>query len=244
MQPSEAGHWYDALTGEPRYTVIGANGQERASTLRDARKHGWVPSVTTILQAAAKPGLERWKAEQVLMAGLTLPRLPDEPEKAWTARVWEDSKQQAQKAAERGTIIHAAIEKWFSTGEVDADYMRWIGAVSDLMDAFGSQTWLPEKSFASPLGYGGKVDLHSANVVLDFKTKDGTLAKVECYDEHYMQVAAYAQGLGIGDAACGIVFVRRDEPEARLVMHAAEDTRRGWAMFQALLAYWKAANRL
>jgi len=45
---SEAGHWYDS-EGAATYTIIGANGTERNTTLKDARKHGYVPSVTTII---------------------------------------------------------------------------------------------------------------------------------------------------------------------------------------------------
>ena len=45
---SESGHWYDK-EGEPRYTIIGANGKERNTTLRDAKKKGYVPSVTSVL---------------------------------------------------------------------------------------------------------------------------------------------------------------------------------------------------
>ena len=34
---SESGHWYTE-EGEPKYTIIGANGKERNTTLADARK--------------------------------------------------------------------------------------------------------------------------------------------------------------------------------------------------------------
>ena len=64
---AESGHWYDR-DGKPAYTVIGKNGKERNTTLRDAREKDLVTSVTTILKVAAAPGLERWKQEQVLLA--------------------------------------------------------------------------------------------------------------------------------------------------------------------------------
>ena len=51
---SESEHWYNK-TGEAAYTIVGSNGKERNTNLRDARKHGYVPSVTTILGVAAKP---------------------------------------------------------------------------------------------------------------------------------------------------------------------------------------------
>ena len=40
---SESGHWY-SQDGEPMYTLIGANGKERNTTLRDAKSLGLVPS--------------------------------------------------------------------------------------------------------------------------------------------------------------------------------------------------------
>ena len=52
-------HWYDK-DGSPRYEIEGKNGL-RPTTLRDARKHGWVPSVSTIWKdVVAAPGLVRW----------------------------------------------------------------------------------------------------------------------------------------------------------------------------------------
>ena len=246
---SESGHFYDAATGEPRYRIVGANGVERDTTLRDAKKSAtrgepWVPGTTTITGLINKPGLNNWSEEQVLLAALTLPRLSDEPEAAWVKRVRLDAKEQAKKAAQRGTDIHAAIERYYATGEVDEQYAGQIEVVRGAIGILGEQQWLPEKSFASSLGYGGKVDLHSANVVLDFKTKDGSLDSLECYPEHYMQTAAGAHGLNIPGATCGIVFVRRDAPEARLIVHEADETRWGWEMFEALLRFWKVKNRI
>jgi hypothetical protein len=72
-KPSESGHWYKK-DGSPAYTTIGKTG-ERATTLRDARKLGLLPSVTTINGMLSKAGLDTWKQQQVLLAALTLPRL-------------------------------------------------------------------------------------------------------------------------------------------------------------------------
>ena len=73
---AESGHWY-AQDGEPMYTIVGANGVERNTTLRDARKEGFVPSVTTIIGIAAKPSLENWKIDQALNSALTLKQFPN-----------------------------------------------------------------------------------------------------------------------------------------------------------------------
>ena len=73
-RPSESNHWY-AKDGTPMYTVPAKSGEPRATTLRDAKKMGLLPSVTTIMKSAASPGLEAWKLNQMMLAALTLPRV-------------------------------------------------------------------------------------------------------------------------------------------------------------------------
>ena len=77
---SESGHWY-TQEGEPMYTIIGANGVERNTTLRDAKSLGLVPSVTTIIGMIAKPFLENWKIEQALSSAIKLKQKEDETDK-------------------------------------------------------------------------------------------------------------------------------------------------------------------
>ena len=240
---AESGHWY-AKDGSPAYEVQGKNGQMRATTLRDARKLTLYPSVTTIIRCAAAPGLERWKAEQVLLAALTLPRREDEAEKEWLDRVWRDAGEQGKKAAERGTEIHAAIEQRLLGREFDKSYQPHVsGALFALDQVCGSQQWKPEKSFTDAfLGYGGKVDLHSDEWVIDFKSKEFSAEdEMDTYDTHWMQLAAYANGLQRPEARCGIVYVSASVPGvAKLVELTEEQIEKGWGMFHSLLQYWQA----
>ena len=156
-QLSEAGHWYDK-DGLPTYTIVGANGRERNTTLRDARQHGYVPSVTTIIGMAAKPSLENWKINQALNSAITLEQDPGESLEAFTHRCKEDSKDIGRKAAERGTIIHAMIEQGFMGGSETKAYK----VIKDYLDKeFPDETWIAEDSFCSTTGYGGKIDLYS-----------------------------------------------------------------------------------
>jgi hypothetical protein len=238
---TSAGHWY-TLAGEPAYTIVGKNGRERPTTLADARKANLVPSYTTVVRCAAKPALERWKAEQLLLAGLTLPRLDDEPEAAWISRVWADSQEQSRKAAERGNKIHAAIERHFRGQIPEADHWEHVkGARTEIAKHCGEQTWFPERSFAHPLGYGGKCDLHSAAWVIDYKSKEfdaDTLPKA--WDEHPMQLAAYRRGLCVPEARCGILFVSATVPGLSVLRELPEaDLQRGLGMFDCLLAYFQ-----
>jgi hypothetical protein len=246
---SESGHWY-AKDGSPAYTMKGANGQERAVTLRDARKTGLLPSVTTICRLEAKPQLERWKIEQGMLSCLTLPRLAGESEDAFIKRALDDSKQQAIKAAARGTLIHGLLERAVGNDPMEgvgADLMAIIEPVLQWLSAnFGAYNWSPERSFAGP-GFGGKIDLHGVNVghavVIDFKVKSGISGKTTlAYDEHVTQLAAYAYGVAygcskaIGVARCLNLFIDADVPGV-IVPHEWSTQKRddGWEAFQCLL---------
>lgn len=248
-RPSESNHWY-AKDGTPMYTVPAKDGSPRATTLRDAKKMGLLPSVTTIMKSAASPGLEAWKLNQMMLAALTLPRAEGETEESFIKRIQADSKEQARQAAERGTAVHAAIERFFD-GEIEADSLPYLEPVyKKIEEFFGILTWAVEKSFAS-VGYAGKVDLHSMDgegVVIDFKTKEftsETLEKVAGFDENVMQLAAYRQGLEIPNARCANVFVSVTEPGLVVVREwTQEELLRGWKMFESLKNYWYAKSGL
>ena len=237
-------HWYDA-NGQPCHTVLDNKGQPRATTLRDARKLGLVPSVTTIMQCANKPGLNRWREEQVLLAALTLPRNTGEPEREWVRRVVEDSRETARKAAERGTAIHAAVEQAYrwDTGYGYTEHVAGVMAAVEQLTGLLPAAMTPERTFARQ-GYGGTVDLSAPGWVLDVKTKEFTFSdpRPQLWDEHCMQLAAYAFGLDMA-ARCAIVFVSSTEPGLVVMQELTTEQRgRGLEMFSALKAYWQAAN--
>ena len=240
---SESGHWYQK-DGTPAYTTIGKTG-ERATTLRDARKLGLLPSTTGIIRQLSSAGLDLWKQQQVLLAALTLPRLPDEPETDWLKRVMQDSKATGREAAERGTAIHAIIQSWFE-GVYMPEKPPYINTIVDtLNNAFGSQLWLSEKSFGHPLGYGGKCDLMAkTGFVVDFKTKDTDLDKVDVYFEHEMQLAAYREGLGVPNARCAIVFVNGTTDQVKLIEIEEDRLQKGWECFEHLLRVYQIKNGL
>ena len=241
---SESNHWY-TRDGIPRYTVTGKNGQQRNTTLRDARVQSLVPSVTTVLNVAAKPALTAWLMNQVLMAALTLPKRSDEPDEDYCKRVMQDSKEQGRAAADAGTDIHAAIQGFYDGQVVHAHEKAVEGCVEAVKAAFGVQPWVAERSFGHELGFGGKCDLFSpTGIVLDFKTKEfSDPTKVDAYDEHLMQLSAYRVGLGLPKARCGNVFVSRSVPGLSVVKEwSADDLDRGWKMFVHLLTFWQLKN--
>jgi hypothetical protein len=243
----ENGHWY-TKDGTPAYTTIGKTG-ERATTLRDARKLGLYPSSTGIIRQLSSAGLDSWKQQQVLLAALTLPRLPDEAEADWLKRVMQDSRATGAEAASRGTAIHAIIQGYFEQMYMPQKPAYLEGIDKALVDAFGNQPWISEKSFGHPLGYGGRVDLMAKPIngqgtgfVVDFKTKETDLDKVDVYFEHELQLASYREGLGMPTARCGIVFVNALTNQVRLIEIEQDRLQKGWECFEHLLRVYQIKN--
>lgn len=241
--PAESGHWY-SREGLPAYTILGKNGKVRNTTLRDARDMNLVPSVTTILNVAAKPQLTQWMQKQVLLAALTLPKIDAETEEDYINRILQDSKEQGRSAADAGTDIHAAIEAFYRGETWDKHQEHVKGCVQALDKHFGHQPWIAERSFGHELGYGGKVDLHCPGIVADVKTKEFTdPSKVEGYEDHRMQLAAYRVGLGMPQARCVNVFISRSVPGLCVIKEwTQQELDEGWEMYMHLLRFWQIKN--
>ena len=250
MRAAESTHWYTPQ-GEPMYDVPAVKGGKRPTTLRDARKLGLVPSVTTIIRCAASPALETWKQNQVLLAALTLPRRDGESDESFCERIMRDSQEQARKARDRGTQIHAAVQGHFEGKPPSEEMWAYVQGVRDLLQAnCAVSDWVAEKAFAHPDGFGGKCDLSCNAWVIDFKTKEfgpEEAPTLKTWDEHAMQLAAYREGLAdidnVGEQRCGIVYVSTTHPGlARLVEIDEQELRRGWLMFESLLKFWQSKN--
>lgn len=247
---SEQSHWYDR-EGNPVYEVPCKTKEGmRPTNIKDARKLDLVPSFTLIKDQISKPGLEVWKLNQMLAAALTLPRLDNEPPDDFARRVINDYKQEGQRAAERGKELHAAIElyasnKTMTEAQVNA-FGRHISKVANALSHHGIEILHgnTEHSFASELGYGGKIDWHhDSGVIIDFKTKQFIDDKKQLvWDEHPMQCAAYGYGVFKPKFRGLNVFIGVDDCEVRVFEHTWEDLSRGWEMFKALLRYWQIKN--
>ena len=248
---SEGGHWY--IPGNPvqcAYEIKGANGKWRAPTIRDARKYGWVPGITTICRMAAQPGLERWKVRQGILSALTHPEIHQITDADQIIRMIElDSKEQAKQAALEGTAIHKAIEDFFSTRYVDAKYQPQIlGVRETLMDLCGiddPDAWQTEVACTHPLGFGSRVDLYSTTfgMVVDFKGKEfGPNDEVKGWPEQAQQLAAGREMILPG-ARCVNLFISRNNPGlVKAYEWSEKDLQKGWREFQALLEFWKVRN--
>lgn len=241
---TDGGHWYDR-SGKPCYQQRTKKGGVRATDLRDGRKLGLVPSVTTVLSVIAKDALTKWKVEQGIWSALTTTRRPGESDDDFIARVLRDSQQQAKDAADEGTRIHDAIECSFKGDPYPAKYLPHVEAVHAKLEEIypGVTDWAAERSFAHPSGFGGKVDLssQSTGIVTDHKGKDGdfTDGKRLAYDQHW-QLAAYNRGLLLPPSECLNLFVSRTHP-GKVAAHVwtKNEIDDGWAVFEGALELWK-----
>lgn len=242
----DGGHWY-TRAGEPAYTVPTKDGGQRPVNLRWDRHRKLVPSVTTVLSVIAKPTLTNWLVDQGILAALTLPRNPDWTTEDYLRAIRADGRQHAADAADRGTMIHDQLES-DRTGAwpVMEEWKPTCQKVRELIEEAypGVNDWIAEKPFGHPMGFGGKVDLHSPStgIVLDYKTKaqaDLDAGKQLAYDQHW-QLAAYNRGLNLPPAECGNIFVSRDKPGVA-VLHkwTKDEVDQGWRVFAAALELWK-----
>ena len=235
-------HWYDK-DGTPRYEIEGKIGM-RQTTLRDARKHGWVPSVSTIWKdVVAAPGLNRYYQEQLFDAQTKNSPRPDEDVKDYKRRVFAISREESMKAAERGTMIHGVLEKYFRHGWSHEDHVDLIkGTKAKILEVCGEQEWKVETSFAHGLGYGGKIDMHCDEWMVDFKTKeldDGK--KPDVYDANGVQLAAYDHGMGGGRKLLNL-FISVSSP-GYVYPYQWEEKERLFSMFSTALDLWKLIKR-
>lgn len=242
---SEGGHWY-TRSGECCYQIKGANGNMRDVTLRDARKLGLLPGVSSILKMEHKDALQRWLVDQAYMAALTLPPIPGETLDQFKARCKVDAAAQADKARDRGTQLHAALQGHFEGAPLNAEDAPFVIPVVDwLAERFGrNHLWIAESSFGCELGYGGKADLRSAQVpiVIDFKFKDidKDHDKQLAYSEHGMQLWAYDHGFGYGGKAIKLnLFISSTAPGVIFPHEWGPETANEFEAFKCLLRLWQ-----
>lgn len=240
---NEAGHWYD-LDGKSAYTYTNSEGGTSNTTLTQARQMKLLPSVTGIMNIIAKPQLQQWLQNNTLQSGWTHRKSPTYD--AYLQAIRQDADKVKKATAGEGQVIHGALDDWFTDGNPVDGYHEMCNEVSAaLYDQFDKQDWESEVSFAASLGYGGKVDLHSTtgDIVVDFKTHEKSEAKLRLYDDHYMQLAAYREGMAekglvSEDAHMAIVFVHRKTHKVSLRMVPQAMAERGWLKFEACFRLW------
>lgn len=253
------GHYYDR-EGKPTHKVEAANGSGlRPTNVRDARKMGLVPSVTTIFKLYGANGglLQYLKKEYAVAAyqlGIDHVELSDYMgvdyfgEKALMKAVTPLAQKHANDAANAGSHIHWFLEQYQLEEEFECTDEEWntcLNVDKLLIDVFGKCEWHLEKSFASNLGYGGAVDLsclEGEGIIADYKTTTWGDRGPNIYPTHIEQLVAYAEGLGVPDARLANVFIHRETGEVLLIEHKRKKIEKARNCWRALLALWKAHN--
>ena len=244
-------HWYDS-EGNPNH-FAGKDG--KPTTLREARKLGLYPSVTTVGQVVAKFALTNWLQEQAVLQSLYTPRarFDDIPKLAWAKRVVADAKEKTMAKADAGTDIHDVLEEFQQIGHAVLDFMGVSDEYHDMCDAV--MELIEEKTgldffddFKSETrfcdtenGYAGMCDLHGEGWVIDYKSKDSVDDKTRGWPEQAEQLAAYAHGLGIPNARLANVFISRSDP-TQVVWYEHRDPM-AWERFRHALMLWQVTKK-
>jgi len=246
---AKAPKWYKPIGNgqlSPLWTLPKADGSgEKTPTLRDARKLGLLPSVTEILKVIAKPAVERYRLNQILQSALTLPRFPDEDIDSFALRVELDSDQHREKAADLGTRIHAAIAASLQGQPVSEDMQLYTREWLD----YKGQLGLIESEMtvgSERLGYGGTLDLLAKwagkGAIFDFKTQDVKDGKPNFYPEWAMQLAAYAECIGVYGRNClvSVVISTNEQSSGKLSYYAwPNEQAYYYEAFQQAFGLWR-----
>jgi len=245
------GHFY-TTNGEPKFFVEKkAREGQRPTTIDDARRNGWLPSVTEILKILDKPALNQWKIQQGIIAVCSAPDIPGEGIDAKIARVLAagEHDEESKRARDLGSQIHAAIENRLQDKPFDPSLADYFSTALNHVFSLGKVLWT-EKILVGD-GYAGKCDLAIENEnyiwLLDWKTAK-TLPDPNrgAWLEHRLQLAAYAKAFEKHykkNIFTGNVYISTRE-RGRFVVcdHSVgwhETYERG---FKPLVQYWKWVN--
>ncbi len=246
---TDSTRFYDPSTGSAVGEVVAASGKPRLATLKDAKKHGWRRSVTSVLREAAAPGLEQWRRKQLVMAALTLPKPDGMSLDDFIAKIEQDASEEGRKAAARGSELHGAIQK-FCKGQTDPRYSVHLDNIQSALLPYGIDLTKgePERSFCTPT-YGGTCDWFDDNFVIDWKSKQTIEVDLKAWDmPHGVQLVAYDCGTGRpDDPSCRRllnVFVGVEDGLVHVHEWTDDEKPRLKAMWDALLAYSLAKDRL
>lgn len=217
-------------------------GTFRATTLRDARALGLLPSVTTILSVLARPQLDDWKHRQIT-EWCRLNPYGSENAEVWHAQAMEGAFAKVSDAADLGTDIHKALEQHFQGQAFAPALAPYVEAVDKWAKAEGITFEQHELRLASKsLGFAGTTDAviscERGRGILDFKSRKTVAGKPATpYDTQPMQIAAYwvacfGHFSGSAEIGCNL-FISTTEPgRVDACWYDAEQLQREWLAFE------------
>lgn len=240
-------HFYDDK-GIARHTVIGANGKERPTTIRDARKNKWNPGVTDVIGQLDKPALNIWRPQQLFKAYTEISRQKiDEPTDVYKKRLFGKYVENTGQYSKLGNLVHDKLEKYFVSETLDVEYEDMLWPVIESIQALKLDKIEAEKSFSCPLGYGGTIDLVGYKgedvYIIDFKTKQSEEPSAkDLYDDYVIQLSAYRNAINPSAKCSNILISVTQHGKIFTKDWSKEEIDRGWSMFECLLKLWKIKN--
>lgn len=173
-------HAYDK-DGKPCYTVVGKNGKERSTWIKDVKERGWYPSVTEVDGATSnKDFLVTWKVGLAIDWCLENPFNVDvHSVEEYLSLAKEAANKKSEEAMAFGTALHDAIENYLRNNQLPdnpliLDYWtpvrEWIDR--EIIDVIATEVCRT----CPPLGIGGTIDLIAetrqwGTVLLDWKSQ-------------------------------------------------------------------------
>jgi len=153
-----------------------ANPQFKAGVVR-ARKENYLPSVTTVMKIIDKPGLNQWKQKQVLLAAANNPKNENESDREYENRILDESRDKSSSAANFGTDIHKAIEKFLNNGDLPSSQKVYSSfqSLNKKMDLISLNGKTEDTLVSKDYGFAGTVDWHGnygGYAIIDWKTQD------------------------------------------------------------------------
>lgn len=243
---ADSGHFYDWSGNSHHFIECKTREGTRRSTIADCRKNNWLPSVTTVLEAMAKPALTQWLINNAVDAVLTTPRMQGESLDDFKARALaKDAQDESNKAKDLGTEIHAAIEEHLAGRLYAPQFQPYVDAAMTEIQKLG-RVVASEKTLVHPMGFAGRMDCQCENhviTVLDLKSAKKLPTK-ESWTEHKLQTAAYAACLGnTGDIRIQTanIYISTTEP-GKTATFVQEDWQEAFEVFKAVFKCWTYLN--
>ncbi|UCF13211.1 MAG: hypothetical protein JSW06_02860 [Thermoplasmatales archaeon] len=235
--------------------VLSKKGTMRNVTIRDARKHGYFPSVTQVIKEGlpTPTALIKYFKEQVVWACLDNPKMENETRYEYAQRVIERSYLHSDTAKDFGNVMHNLIERYIN--EQTIFISKYDKNIRDSM--YKTSRWIEDNKLKGHtekiiidriFGYGGKPDFHgkstNGNVVVDFKTQNTKDGKFIFYDEWKYQISAY---IGILEFDYKGICLAISSNEPGLIeekIYTDEEIQEGWKVFSNALENYKIIKKL
>jgi hypothetical protein len=245
--------WYSPETMKPVWEMPLKDGSGMtATTVVHARKHGFLPSVTSIDDSWNEEGLTRWKITQAIKYTTTFPfdqEVTPENVSKYAAMIVAKAKEYLDALGERGKSIHKDVDE-FLTNKVEAVDPVGLAAATAIGKFLFEEHGITEVYCEHPLGsvelgYAGTPDIYALGpgkvMIVDTKTTEvydpltGKKKYKSPYPSQRLQLGAYRKLLG-SEAELWNAVVDRNTGQVLFI--ELEDPERWEAAFSALLEAW------